>query len=29
MQLKLEGISKRVGAAPWLYEMDLARSPVP
>ncbi|WP_374587032.1 ABC transporter ATP-binding protein [Ideonella dechloratans] len=24
MQLKLEGISKRVGAAPWLYEMDLA-----
>jgi glycerol transport system ATP-binding protein len=26
MQLKLEGISKRVGAAPWLYEMDLARS---
>jgi len=27
MQLKLEGISKRVGAAPWLYEMDLAPQP--
>ncbi|WP_374427524.1 ABC transporter ATP-binding protein [Ideonella dechloratans] len=27
MQLKLEGISQRVGAAPWLYEMDLAPQP--
>ena len=27
MQLTLEGISQRVGAAPWLYEMDLAPQP--
>ena len=27
MQLKLEGISHRVGAQPWLYPLDLAPQP--
>ena len=27
MQLKLDGISQRVGAEPWLYEMSLAPQP--